>query len=171
MKKLYKVIINHSGCKRYSAQLLNGDSILITHENPYITSDIKELQHLGSQTFLKVLDAEDKDYKNLLLDTRFLPEVKKILNIEDAKEFLWKDDQEDMVIKKLTERGYFVSKDDPTTDSAIELSDEALIAMLRDRGYIGFRKSKPSQTDSKTVPKPNTKTTAIKSDIKDDSEF
>ena len=146
MNKLHKVIINHSGCKKYLVQLLNGNTILITHDDPYITSDVKELQHLGSQTFLKILDAEDKDYKNLLLDSRFLPEVKRILNINDAKEFLWKDDQEDMVIKKLKEHGYFISTKESESKKSIDLSDEALIKMLRSRGYIGFKKNKSPNT-------------------------
>lgn len=116
----------------------------------YVSSDKLELEFASRQAYLVVKNLEDEDIIEYFREAGTLPHADNTMTVEEAAEFLFKDPEEDDVALILKENGYLKSSEKDLEIIAsnnrrgraedVELTDEELITLLRERGYVGMRK-------------------------------
>jgi len=130
---------------------LTGKVVLFRgYGDKYITANKLELEFASRQAYLSVRSLEDHDIVEYFRKAESLPHADNTMTVQEAAEFLFKDPEEDDVILILKENGYLnasevdraiiESNKRMRSDSSKELTDEELIELLRQRGYVGMRK-------------------------------
>ena len=100
------------------------DIIRITKETPYVTADPEELRYAGMQRFISTRDLDDKTFKNWVFNPNNRPDVLRVFKaVEDAGEFVWKDEYEDIAKEKLIANGYIKAVQDKAVSEAKTISD------------------------------------------------
>jgi len=133
---------------------LSGKVIMFRGSNDkYITSNKMEQEFASQQAYLTITSLSDTEVIEWFRDYEKLPHADNSMTIEEASEFLFTDPNEEDTINILKRFGYIKASNEEilklekkqarinVKQQLNDIPDKDLISILRDRGYVGFRKS------------------------------
>jgi len=101
-----RISIGNQTIVRREIVLPSGKVILLKNGQSYVTSDPDELNFIRTLKGVQIHEVSDKELRAFVNKLPDVPTVDKGMTKEEAKKYLWHDEDEDYVIEVLKEKGY-----------------------------------------------------------------
>jgi hypothetical protein len=101
-----RISIGNQTIVRREIVLPSGKVILLKNGQSYVTSDPDELNFIRTLKGVQIHEVSDKELRAFVNKLPDVPTVDKDMTEEEAKKYLWHDEDEDYVIEVLKEKGY-----------------------------------------------------------------
>lgn len=101
-----RISIGNQTIVRREIILPSGKVILLKNGQSYVTSDPDELNFIRTLKGVQIQDVSEKELRAFVNKLPDVPTVDKDITEEEAKKYLWHDEDEDYVMEVLKEKGY-----------------------------------------------------------------
>lgn len=101
-----RVSIGNQAIVRREIKLPSGKIILLKQGQSYVTSSEEELSFIRTLKGIQIQDVTEKELRAYISKLPEIPTVDKNISKEDAKKYLWHDEDEDYVLEVLKQKGY-----------------------------------------------------------------
>lgn len=101
-----RISIGNQTIVRREIILPSGKVILLKNGQSYVTSDPDELNFIRTLKGVQIQDVSEKELRAFVNKLPDVPTVDKDITKEEAKKYLWHDEDEDYVMEVLKEKGY-----------------------------------------------------------------
>lgn len=101
-----RISIGNQTIVRREVVLPSGKVILLKNGQSYVTSDPDELNFIRTLKGVQIQDVSEKELRAFVNKLPDVPTVDKDITKEEAKKYLWHDEDEDYVMEVLKEKGY-----------------------------------------------------------------
>lgn len=134
------------------SNLVTGKEVVIKEGLPYTCLDELEVKFASLRPDLSILDLKAPEIVEYFRTAILEPSVEAKLTPKIAREFLFKDQDEDKILINLYKWGYLTEKDNSSTEELIasngglmtllkDIPFDTLKETLKEMGYIGIRKA------------------------------
>lgn len=137
-----KVVCGASNILRKSIKFPDGRELVLQPGKPYVTAVKKDIDFLSTQRDIAMYPLNLEDCRTWLMHTDIIPVIDVELSKEEAKKYVWHDEDEEYVLSELKNRGYICEKagEDPEFISTERIrnnlskcTNESLISELAER--------------------------------------
>lgn len=101
-----RISIGNQTIVRREIILPSGKVILLKNGQSYVTSNPDELNFIRTLKGVQIQDVSEKELRAFVNKLPDVPTVDKDITEEEAKKYLWHDEDEDYVMEVLKEKGY-----------------------------------------------------------------
>lgn len=146
-----KLSIGNQAITRREIIFPSGKTIVLKSGTSYTTGDSEELNFARTLKGIQIRDLQESDLKAFISQLPDVPTVDKDISKDEAKRYLWHDEDEDYVIEVLKKNGYLSEEAsaDPEEIKQAKLklrfnkiSDEDILGELRRRSEDGILSDK-----------------------------
>lgn len=137
-----KVVCGSNNIMRKVIKFPDGREIIVKPGKPYIAYSKKDIDFLSRQRDIMMYPMDMEECRTYLIKNDLIPSIDVELSIEEAKKFVWHDEDEEYVLDILKSKGYLIDRvgtdpifisDEKTRNNLAKCTNESLLKELQSR--------------------------------------